>query len=252
MHLFDAMTWLDAVDLVGLLVLPAFLLMDLFWRDRAFDTPKYWRARASLVTLGNFYLAGYVAVFWSRMFDGASLFTGTALGTVGGAVAGVLLYELVHYGYHRLAHGWDWLWWVSHQMHHSAESIDAFGAYYLHPLDNALFTTWASLVFFPVLGLSADAGLLATVFLTFNAVFQHANIRTPRWVGYLIQRPESHRVHHGRGVHRRNYADLPVWDMLFGTFQNPARAEVPVEAGFYNGASSRLGEMLFFRDVSQK
>ena len=250
MRLFEIMTWLDVVELVGLLTLPVFLAVDLFWRDKLFATPKFWRGRASVVTIANFYLAGYVALFWSWVFEGRSLFNGAAMGTIGGAAVGILLYELVHYGYHRLAHGWDWLWRVSHQMHHSAESIDAFGAYYLHPLDNIFFSSWGSLVFFPLLGLSPEAGLVASVFLVFNGVFQHANIRTPRWVGYLIQRPESHRVHHGRGVHRKNYSDLPLWDMVFGTFKNPDDEGAP-EAGFYNGASSRIAEMLMFKDVSE-
>jgi sterol desaturase/sphingolipid hydroxylase (fatty acid hydroxylase superfamily) len=41
------------------------------------------------------------------------------------------------------------------------------------------------------------------------------------WLGYFIERPESHSLHHQRGVHRHNDADLPVLDMLFGTFHNP-------------------------------
>ena len=79
-------------------------------------------------------------------------------------------------------------------------------------------------------------------------MFQHANIKTPRWLGYIVQRPESHCVHHERGVHRFNYSDLPLWDMVFGTFRNPA--EWQGEAGFYKGASSRVLEMLAFQDVS--
>jgi sterol desaturase/sphingolipid hydroxylase (fatty acid hydroxylase superfamily) len=183
------------------------------------------------------------------LFDGRSLVAGAALGTWGGALVGVLVYELVHYWYHRAAHGFDWLWRASHQMHHSAESLEALGAYYLHPLDTVLFTTWGSLVFFPVLGLSPEAGAVASAFLSFNAVFQHANIRTPQWLGYVIQRPESHGVHHERGVHRYNYSDLPLWDIAFGTFRNPARWQA--KAGFYDGASARLGEMLIGRDVSE-
>ena len=31
----------------------------------------------------------------------------------------------------------------------------------------------------------------------------------------------QHCVHHQEGLHHYNYADLPVWDMLFGTFHNP-------------------------------
>ena len=79
-------------------------------------------------------------------------------------------------------------------------------------------------------------------------MFQHANLKTPRWLGYVIQRPESHIIHHQRGLHRYNYCDLPVIDMLFGTFRNPVDVE-PV-CGFYDGASSRIGDMLLGRDVT--
>lgn len=37
--------------------------------------------------------------------------------------------------------------------------------------------------------------------------------------------------------------------MLFGTFRNPKTMNE--EAGFYDGASSRVGEMLLGRDVSE-
>ena len=67
-------------------------------------------------------------------------------------------------------------------------------------------------------------------------------MRTPHWLGYLIQRPESHCVHHQRGRHRNNYSDLPLWDMLFGTFENP-RAQ-PGPCGFAQEAEQQLGPML--------
>jgi sterol desaturase/sphingolipid hydroxylase (fatty acid hydroxylase superfamily) len=134
-------------------------------------------------------------------------------------------------------------------MHHSAESLDAFGAYYLHPFDAFMFTTWGSLVFFPLLGVTTEAGILGALFLTFNAMFQHANIKTPYWLGFVIQRPESHAIHHGRNIHRFNYADLPLWDMVFGTFRNPRSVE-GLEVGFYNGASGRIPEMLIGREVA--
>jgi sterol desaturase/sphingolipid hydroxylase (fatty acid hydroxylase superfamily) len=134
-------------------------------------------------------------------------------------------------------------------MHHSAEKIDSFGAYYLHPVDVFFFTTWASLVFVPLLGLSTEAVVVGAAFLTVNAMFQHANIRTPHWLGYFIQRPESHCVHHALGVHHFNYSDLPLWDMIFGTFRNPKSVE-GMKAGFYTGASTRILDQLFFQDVS--
>ena len=81
------------------------------------------------------------------------------------------------------------------------------------------------------------------------ATFQHANVRTPRWLGYLVQRPEMHTVHHARGIHHHNYADLPLIDLLFGTFRNPAGYEHAT--GFWHGASARVGDMLLLRDVSR-
>jgi len=232
-------------------LIPAFLLLDFVARKRRYPgaTPA-WRLRGALVTLAIFLFTGEVAAFWASLLEGVSVFDLRGLGAAGGAAVGVLVYELGHYWYHRKAHEWDWLWRAGHQMHHSAESLDAFGAFYLHPLDAAAFTTIASLVFFPLLGLSVEAGILGALFLTFNAMFQHANIRTPRWLGYLVQRPESHAVHHGRGVHRYNYSDLPMWDMLFGTFVNP-RADEDRQVGFYEGASARIPAMLIGRDVSR-
>lgn len=63
-----------------------------------------------------------------------------------------------------------------------------------------------------------------------------------------IQRPESHTYHHARGIHKMNYSDLPLFDILFGTFYNPQKFEY--ETGFYHGASARIPEMLMFREIS--
>jgi sterol desaturase/sphingolipid hydroxylase (fatty acid hydroxylase superfamily) len=239
---------MDTLALITPFFLPAFLVLDLFHRAHPYRATKRWRLRGFVVSAGVFLLSTAIATFWAGVFDGVSLIDGRGLGIVGGAAAGILVYEVGHYAYHRVAHRSDWLWRWGHQMHHSAESLDAWGANYLSPLDTFAFTTIGSLVFFPLLGLRVEAGVIGAAFLAFNAAFQHANMKTPRWLGYLIQRPESHSLHHGRGVHAWNYADLPLVDMLFGTFANPERYRA--EVGFEPGASARVGAMLIGRDVS--
>lgn len=194
----------------GLLVLPAFLLLDLVYRARRFRTPRGWRLVGFAVSAGALALSLAIAAFWGSVFDGTSLLPGEKLGFAGGTLVGILVYEFCHYWYHRTAHAWQPLWLAAHQMHHAPESLDAFVA--------------------------------------FSVAFQHANVRTPRWLGYLVQRPESHAVHHERGIHRYNYSDLPLWDIVFGTFRNPARWAG--EVGFHDGASRRIPEMLIARDVS--
>ena len=242
---------LELADYYLIIFLAPFIALHYFWRARDYRAPAGWKTRALIVSALIFGLTMVVGMGWSAVLPEPSLFDGAALGTWAGAAVGILVYELAHYWYHRAAHSWNWLWRLGHQMHHSAESLDAFGATYLHPIDAALFTTWAVLVFYPLLGLTPEAGAIAAAFLAFNAAFQHANIRTPRWLGAIVQRPESHAIHHGRGIHAYNYSDLPLWDMLFGTYRNPEAGEEPREAGFADGASSRIGAMLAFRDVSQ-
>jgi sterol desaturase/sphingolipid hydroxylase (fatty acid hydroxylase superfamily) len=132
-------------------------------------------------------------------------------------------------------------------MHHSAERVDTFGAFYFSPLDTVGFTFLSSLAL-SVVGLPPESvtwTLYATMFL---ATFQHTNIRTPRWLGWFVQRPESHSVHHGRGIHHFNFSDLPLYDILFGTFRNP-EGFVP-ESGFEGVSSARILPMLLFKDVA--
>lgn len=242
---------LQFADFYPLLFLAPFLVLEIVHRARRYTAPPGWRLRGLAVALAIFGVTIAAGVAWSKVLPEWSLVDGAALGTWGGALAGILVYELAHYWYHRAAHARGWLWRLGHQMHHSAESLDAYGALYALPIDAALFTTWAILAFYPLLGLAPEAAAIAAAFLAFNAAFQHANVRTPRWLGYLVQRPESHAVHHGRGIHRDNYSDLPLWDIVFGTFRNPAPGAEPREAGFYDGASTRVAEMLAFRDVSR-
>ena len=159
----------------------------------------------------------------------------------------MLAYELGAYWWHRSMHRHTPLWRLLHQMHHSSERLDLVSAFWFSPLDMVTWTLLPSLVL-ALLGVPAQAATITLLSITFLAMFQHANVRTPAWLGYFVQRPEMHTVHHARGVHHYNYADLPVFDMLFGTFRNPNGYEY--ETGFWHGASARVADMLLLRDVS--
>ena len=140
------------------------------------------------------------------------------------------------------------LWRFFHQLHHSAERVDIWGAFYFHPLDMLGFTFLGSLCLVLGFGIGAEAAILINVVSTFCSMFQHANIKTPRWLGYIVTRPESHSLHHERGVHARNYGDIPLFDMIFGTFENPR--EFNGEVGFHQGGSKRLKDMLLGRVIA--
>ena len=173
-----------------------------------------------------------------------------SLGTLGGAVAVLLAGDLVGYWVHRTLHKTPRLWLWTHQMHHSAERMDMLGASYGHPFDFIVGTVLPSTAVTLLLGVSPEAAALGGLVGFVFGVFPHVNIRTPRFLGYVLQRPEMHAVHHTRNVHSYNYGNLAFSDLLFGTWRNPEGfPEAPY--GFWDGASAKVGAMLMGRDVSR-
>lgn len=238
---------LDPVSLTVLALYGALILLEALFPARVLPPVKGWRTRALIVFVCYFYASSYLPLLWGETLARYQLFHLEALNPWVGAVIAVLAYEFLVYVWHRTMHRVHWLWRSFHQMHHSAERLDSYGAFYFSPLDIVGFTLLSSLSL-TVLGLAPQAVayfLYATLFL---AVVQHLNVRTPQWLGYIVQRPESHSIHHARGIHQYNYSDLPLFDLLFGTFRNPK--EFASEAGFYDGASARLSQMLVFKDIA--
>jgi sterol desaturase/sphingolipid hydroxylase (fatty acid hydroxylase superfamily) len=226
----------------------AFAGVDLIARARKYPDIRYWRLKGIAFTLLYFAAATFAPLMWDAWLGEHRLFAADTLPLWAQILGGFLLLELGIYVWHRTMHNVDFLWRWFHQMHHSAERVDIWGAFYFHPFDMLGWAFLGSLALVLGFGISAEAAIVINVAATFCGMFQHANIRTPRWVGYLIQRPESHSLHHERGVHARNYGDLPMFDMIFGTYANPK--DFAGECGFYDGGSSRLGAMLVGRTIA--
>jgi sterol desaturase/sphingolipid hydroxylase (fatty acid hydroxylase superfamily) len=79
------------------------VLLELAWRARRYEAAPGWRLRALIVSLAVFGVSLVAGRLWSAALPQWSLADGAALGTWGGAAAGILLYELAHYWYHRAA-----------------------------------------------------------------------------------------------------------------------------------------------------
>jgi sterol desaturase/sphingolipid hydroxylase (fatty acid hydroxylase superfamily) len=126
--------------------------------------------------------------------------------------------------------------------------VDIAGSVFFHPVEMLIQTALQIFVTVIVLGLEPIAAAIIGYVLAFYGTFQHWNVKTPQWLGYVIQRPESHGIHHRLGLHYYNFADFPLWDILFGTFRNPKNFLAPV--GFEGGADLKLGAMLAFADVN--
>lgn len=145
-----------------------------------------------------------------------------AFGTMGSAVFGYFLLTFVYYWWHRWRHEIPFLWRWCHQLHHSPQRIEVITSFYKHPFELVANAAISGLVLYAI-GLDPESASLTAIISGIAELFYHWNIKTPYWLGFLVQRPESHCVHHQTGLHHFNYSDLPLWDMLFGTFHNPRR-----------------------------
>ena len=176
------------------------------------------------------------------------LLNGELLGTAGGIVVWYVSNTFVGYWYHRLQHRFSVAWRMLHQVHHAVPRVDIPSALVAHPLDVTVSTTLSILVTAFLLGLNLRAVATVNALQFFISLFPHWNVQTPRWVGYFIQRPEEHILHHERGVHAGNYSDWPFWDRLFGTYRFPVDRVVPV--GYERAGWAEQIKMLAFMDVN--
>jgi hypothetical protein len=172
------------------------------------------------------------------------------LNIVAGAVIGYVVITFIFYWWHRARHVIAFLWRWFHQIHHSPQRIEILTSFYKHPVEIIVNSVLCSFILYSLLGLTPSAIALAVVMTGAVEMFYHWNVKTPYWLGFIVQRPESHCIHHKQGQHKNNYSDLPVWDMLFGTFHNPSLIEY--QCGFENNAELRLFEMLKGDDIDKQ
>jgi len=215
---------------------------------RRWPTVPGWIPRALLLNATQGGVVFLTGVSWDRWFPQIHLWDLSELETVAGALIGYVFITFVYYWWHRGRHQIPFLWRWFHQMHHSPQRIEIITSFYKHPFELAANGALSSFLLYGVLGVSPAAGTLAVTLTGLAELFYHWNVRTPYWLGFLIQRPESHCIHHRDSWHRSNYADLPLWDMLFGTFDNPRSCAET--CGFGPERESLLPEMLLGRDVN--
>lgn len=236
-----------SVVLLVLAVAVGMMVIERVIPGRRWPRVAGWWPRALLlngVQVGSVFLAGYT---WDHWMPGKSLWSSAGLGTVGGALVGYLVITFVYYWWHRWRHEIHWLWRWFHQVHHSPQRIEIITSFYKHPLEIVCNSILSSAILYLVVGVTPEAGALAVLLTGLAELVYHWNVSTPYWLGFVFQRPESHCVHHQENLHHYNYADLPLWDMLFGTFHNPRAFREP--CGFGPEREHRLAAMLCGVDV---
>jgi sterol desaturase/sphingolipid hydroxylase (fatty acid hydroxylase superfamily) len=208
---------------------------------------KRWRIYAGSLNAANLVAVVAAGFLFPRWIAGHSLFNlADRIDPVSGSLLTFAVASFVAYWWHRAIHRSNRLWRWLHQLHHSPTRIEALTAFYVHPFDALAATLLNALVAYLVLGVDGVAAGLALIYVTLFNLIAHADQKSPWWLGFIVQRPEMHRVHHQRGHHAGNYG-LPIWDLMFGTWRNPRSGEV--ECGFPDDKERLIGQMLMLKDV---
>lgn len=231
----------------------ALLTILMLWVERCWPANRLpesrgWWARILVVNTAQLGVVLLAGATWDRWLGSASLISlSPRFGDWAAAGIAYFVSTFVYYFWHRVRHESAFFWRLCHQIHHSPRRIELLASFYKHPVEILLNSLLSSVLVYAVLGCSPRAAALYTLFTAAAEYFYHWNVRTPRWLGWILQRPESHRVHHQYQHHSQNYADLPLWDWMFGTLRNPEQS--PARCGFDEEREARFAEMLLFRDV---
>jgi sterol desaturase/sphingolipid hydroxylase (fatty acid hydroxylase superfamily) len=143
----------------------------------------------------------------------------------------IVLSDFLSYWLHRGFHSGRL--WRFHAVHHSPTTLDWMSAVRVHPVNDAVMRV-GSAVPLVALGLAPVAVAGVVPFLTFMAIFIHANLDWD-WgpLRGVIASPRFHRWHHTSEEEGRdkNFAGIfPLWDILFGTYHMPI-GRVPQQFG---------------------
>lgn len=138
-----------------------------------------------------------------------------------------LLQDFCYYWFHRASHRVRWLW-ASHVAHHSSRQMN-FSTAFRQSLTYPLSGMW--LFWTPLMLVGFDAKLVLAV-VAINLAFQFfVHTRWGKhwgWLGYVLNTPAWHRVHHACNSQYidKNFAGvLVIWDRVFGTFEPEDLAE---------------------------
>jgi lathosterol oxidase len=135
----------------------------------------------------------------------------------------VVLADFATYTIHRIFHIVPFLWRF-HQIHHSSQSMDWLAGSRLHLIDVVATRAFAFIPLYAT-GFSTGPVYMYLVFVSFLAVFVHANVRFQfgvlRWI---VGTPQYHHWHHSaqpEAIDKNFAVVLPVIDRVFGTLYLP-------------------------------
>ena len=241
---------------IGIFTLMALLEFIVPKKQRALPRAKRWFTNWLLVVIDSIavrilvpVLAVTVAQFVSDR--GWGLFNIIDLPFWIECVLVIILLDMFIYWQHVASHHFPVLWRF-HKVHHADRDIDVTTGARFHPIEIVLSMVYKFLCII-ILGAPAIAVFLFEVLLNASAMFNHSNIRLPKWfdapLRYFIVTPDMHRVHHSVLVNETNsnYGFfLPIWDRLFNSYiDQPKHGHQEMVIGLHELQDNRPSSLIW-------
>ncbi len=239
------MQMLTVIIVIGL----SLIILERIFPDRVLPLVKGWWSRVVVINLMQFGIVILGMVTWDIWFKTHQPYVIDGYPDFILGFMAYLVITFVFYWWHRVRHDSYVLWVLFHQLHHSASRLETITSFYKHPLEIMLNSLLMGSISYLFLGLNVEAVAWTILYSSIGEYIYHMNIRTPHWIGYIFQRPEMHKIHHKEGVHYNNFSDLPLWDMLFGTYENPKEREEDA-CGFCDMKEREFIKILGFKNVN--
>lgn len=165
--------------------------------------------------------------------------------------ASIIALDFLIYVQHRIFHRVP-VFWAMHKVHHTDRDLDVTSALRFHPAEIivSMFYKFACVI---LLGAPAAAVIVFEILLNSCAMFNHANLRLPRWLDKTLRlvlvTPDMHRVHHSvieRETNSNYGFCLPWWDRMLGTYNDqPEGGHDGMVVGLSEHQDDKPSELLY-------
>jgi sterol desaturase/sphingolipid hydroxylase (fatty acid hydroxylase superfamily) len=178
-----------------------------------------WWLRAILFNGFQVFSVWFAGVAWDGWLVRHRFFSSASLGTYGEAFLGYFAITFVFYWWHRWRHSSPFLWRWVHQIHHSPQRIEVITSFYKHPFEVLLDSLFMSLILYFGVGAEPRSAAGAVMLSGLAELVYHWNVRTPHWLGFIFQRPESHCIHHQQALRHLPESPRMGWTLRLRTYR---------------------------------
>ena len=197
-------------------------------RDRVQARGRRWGTNFGLVVIDTlairlvFPVIAVGAALWAQGQDWG-VFNIVSLPIWAKILLAVLILDMMIYWQHVAFHKIP-MFWRLHKVHHADRDLDASSGLRFHPVEIILSMLY-KMVIVVALGAPVLAVIIFEILLNACAVFNHANVRLPRWIERPLRQimvtPALHRIHHSiiERETNSNYGFSVIWwDKIFKSY----------------------------------